>query len=83
MVGHLLDGFDGLGVRLAEMLDQSQQVCARTRRQRFELGKTAVAQRDQPGHLHLDAALHVTLLAHGRTEFGQFGSVAAIQRGKG
>ena len=51
--------------------------------QRREFGKTGIRQRDKPGDLDLNAALHVAVFAHDRAQGGEFGGVAAIQRRKG
>ena len=83
MVGHFLNGLDGFAIGFREVLDQAQQVGTRTGGQGLEFGKTGITQGDEPGHLNLDPALHVALLAHGGAEFGELGGVAAVQRGKG
>ena len=79
VVGDLFNLLDGIGIGLAEVLDQSQQVGARTGRQWFEFGKTGIAQGYEPGHLHLHAAVHVALLAHVGAQGGQFGGVSTVQ----
>ena len=45
-----------------------EQVGAGAGRQRLELGKAGVGQRDEPAHLDLHAAVHVALLAHQRAQ---------------
>src|SRR5674476_1470650 len=82
MVGSLLDDLYGFAVSFREMFEQTQQVSTCSWGKRFELGKAAIAQGDEPDYFNLNTALHVALLAHQWTKFGELGGIAAIKRGK-
>ena len=82
VVGGFLNRLDRLAIGFGEILHQPQQVGAGPRRQGLELGKSGVAQGDEPGHFDLHAPLHIALLAHQRAQCGKFGGVAAVQRGE-
>jgi hypothetical protein len=78
VVGDLLFVFDRQGVFGAEVGHQADQIIARGGAQRFEFGKTRIAQSDEPRNFHLHAAVHIALLTHQRAQGGNFASVAAI-----
>jgi hypothetical protein len=63
-----LDLLDGHGIGFGEILDQTQQVSARSWTQRLEFGEARIAQADEPGDFNLHAAVHVALFAHQRAQ---------------
>ncbi|MNX22447.1 hypothetical protein D3C86_524310 [compost metagenome] len=83
VVGGLLDVLDGQGVGLGEVRHQPHQVLAGAAREGLELGKAAVGQRNEPGHLHLHATVHIALFAHQRAQGREFGRIAAVKGGEG
>ena len=71
VVGGLFDGLDGVGIGFGEVGDQRVQIVTRFGRQRGKFGKAGIRQRDEPGHLDLNTAVHIAVFAHDGAQCGQ------------